>query len=133
MKAYADCKAKLFKDFDLKKAVVCVDDPFGESIADYLGNRVLTYGLKGDVSWVATPSPYGYTVSWNTPWGDFENEFPFFCDFSISNLGAVIGVILSAGGSVIKLAKELNCLKQIPGRMETISAVSYTHLRAHET
>ena len=121
MKAYAECKAKLFKDFDLKKAVVCVDDPFGKSIADYLGNRVLTYGLKGDVSWVATPSPYGYTVSWNTPWGDFENEFPFFCDFSISNLGAVIGVILSAGGSVKHLARELNYLKQIPGRMETIS------------
>tara|TARA_B100001741_G_scaffold184815_1_gene152148 strand:- start:34 stop:846 length:813 start_codon:yes stop_codon:yes gene_type:complete len=121
MKAYAECKAKLFKDFDLKKAVVCVDDPFGKSIADYLGNRVLTYGLKGDVSWEARPSPYGYTVSWNTPWGDFENEFPFFCDFSISNLGAVIGVILSAGGSVKHLARELNYLKQIPGRMETIS------------
>ena len=32
MKAYAECKAKLFKDFDLKKAVVCVDDPFGKSM-----------------------------------------------------------------------------------------------------
>ena len=127
MQAYAECKAKLFKDFDLKKAIVCIDDPFGESIAHYLGNKVLTYGLKGDVSWVATPSPSGYTVSWDTPWGVFENEFPFFCDFSISNLGAVIGVILSAGGSVIKLAKELNCLKQIPGRMETISDMNQSY------
>ena len=127
MKAYAECKAKLLRILTSKR-LLCVDDPFGKSIADYLGNRVLTYGLKGDVSWVATPSPYGYTVSWNTPWGDFENEFPFFCDFSISNLGAVIGVILSAGGSVKHLARELNYLKQIPGRMETISDMNQSVL-----
>jgi len=126
MKAYAESKAKLFKDFELKKAVVCIDDPFGKTIADYLGARVLTYGLKGDVSWVAYPSSSGYTVSWKTPWGDFENEFPFFCEFSISNLGAAIGVILGSGGSIEQLAKELSHMKQIPGRMETISNMSHS-------
>ena len=121
MKAYAECKAKLFRDFDLRCAVVCIDDPFGKTIADYLGTRVLTYGLKGDVSWVARPSPSGYTVKWNTPWGDFENELPFFCDFSIANLGAAIGVILVSGGSVKQLVGALGNLRQIPGRMEIIS------------
>ena len=121
MKAYAESKARLFKDFELQKAVICIDDSFGRTLSKYLGDAALTYGSKGDISWTASSSSSGFIINWSTPWGTFESEFPFICDFSISNLGAVIGVILVLGGSVERLSKEIKSLGQIPGRMEEVT------------
>ena len=120
MKAYAESKARLFKDFELQKAVVCIDDSFGRTLSEYLGDTALTYGSKGDLSWTASPSSSGFIIKWSTPWGVFESELPFICDFSISNLGAAIGVILVLGGSLERLSDEMKYLGQIPGRMEVV-------------
>ena len=85
-----------------------------------MGDTALTYGSKGDLSWTASPSSSGFIIKWSTPWGVFESELPFICDFSISNLGAAIGVILVLGGSLEGLSDEMKYLGQIPGRMEVV-------------
>jgi UDP-N-acetylmuramoyl-L-alanyl-D-glutamate--2,6-diaminopimelate ligase len=82
---------------------------------------VLTYGAKGDISWSVGNNSYGQEVIWNTPWGALKSDAPFFCEFSIANLAAVIGVLLTAGFSIEQLALVMPEISQVPGRLETLN------------
>ena len=124
MESYARSKAKLFEDYDLKNAVVCIDGSMGRHLAKTLNTEVLTYGAKGDISWSLQHNHDGRKVTWNTPWGHFESVVPIFCDFSVANLAAAIGVLLISGISADAIFLAIEKLRQIPGRMETINPKS---------
>ena len=124
MEAYAKSKAKLFEEYDLKNAVVCVDGSMGRDLVKAFNHEILTYGAKGDISWSLQLSPEGRKVTWNTPWGQFESVLPIFCEFSVANLAAAIGVLLISGISAEEIFLIIEELRQVPGRMETVNPKS---------
>ena len=121
MKAYARSKAKLFEEYELSRAIICVDDSMGRELAKTTVADVLTYGAKGDISWSVGNNFCGQEVIWNTPWGALKSAAPFFCEFSIANLAAVIGVLLTAGFSIEQLGLVMPEMGQVPGRLETLN------------
>ncbi len=122
MAAYAKSKARLFEEYDLKNAVVCVDDQMGRKLVKTLNFDVLTYGVKGDVSWSLQLNSSDHKVTWNTPWGIFKTVLPVLSEFSVANLAAAIGVLLKSGISLDEIVLSIEKLRQVPGRMEAISS-----------
>lgn len=121
MAAYAKSKAKLFEEYDLRNAVVCIDDQMGKELVKTLSSDVLTYGAKGDISWSLQLNSNGHKVTWNTPWGTFKTALSVFSEFSVANLAAAIGVLLKSGISTDEIVLSIEKIRQVPGRMEAIS------------
>ena len=122
MESYARSKARLFEEYSLVNAVICVDDELGRRLAKSEIPNILTYGANGEISWKLKPQSIGYSVAWSTPWGHLTTDVPYFCEFSVSNLAAAIGVLLLSGVELSELPPALENLTTIPGRVEKIDA-----------
>ncbi len=118
MKAYAEAKRKLFK-MPLKRAVINIDDTFGQSL---LAPHAITYSLhnkNADVyANIRTYDKLGCQIDIFTPWGKGELYSPWFGEFNVSNVIAALTVLLSMGFSLSKLLSQLTHLPAVPGRME---------------
>lgn len=129
MEAYGMAKARLFKQFGLKSAVINVDDAFGQQLYDGLPKDV--FGLKYSLN---DPSAdlyasnlsitnNGMQMQINTPWGEGVLKTSLVGRFNVYNLLAVVGVL----GLSYPFNTILACLEKIspvPGRMQCITAES---------
>ena len=120
--AYGEAKARLFKEWPLKCAVVNVDDPYGESLAQSCDVPVITYGRKGQWSWEMQIETAGAAVNWQTPEGTFSARLPVVAEFAVANITAAMIVLRQLGHSLASICDAIETLAPVPGRMQVVDA-----------
>ena len=125
MHHYAETKRSLFIVPELKYAIINSDDEFGRQLIDKLDPSldILTYGID------ATYQPKihadkikmaadGITFVVHTPAGQGELHTSLLGRFNVSNLLAVLGVLLIKGVGLDTALNRLQKITTVPGRME---------------
>lgn len=128
MQAYAAAKARLFHFTDLKFAIINNDDEYGRELATQLAapTRVLRYGLSeedGRPDLLASDlklSPAGVRFHVVTPWGDGDVSVSIMGQFNVSNLLAVLSVLLVHGMALDAALEKLSHVQTVAGRMECL-------------
>jgi UDP-N-acetylmuramoyl-L-alanyl-D-glutamate--2,6-diaminopimelate ligase len=141
MQAYAAAKQRLFEMPGLRQAVLNLDEPLGRELAARLAGKtdVLGYGLQAEaapdilarrIEFTAT----GMDVEVSTPRGEGRFETALLGRFNVSNLLAVLGVLLLRGIPLPGALARLAVLKPVPGRMQSFGGgarprvvVDYAH------
>lgn len=139
MESYAEAKSRLFDWPGLKYAVLNADDPFGAQLALRLhsqGKRVLTYGLNaGAVSCTGLRFiEGGIAMEVMTPWGRAETSAMVIGRFNVSNVLAVLAVLLASDIPLLRAVAVLQHIRPVPGRMQQLGGgqkpllvVDYAH------
>jgi UDP-N-acetylmuramoyl-L-alanyl-D-glutamate--2,6-diaminopimelate ligase len=132
MEAYGAAKARLFDQRGVKHAIVNIDDAFGLALAERLGARggvkLLRFSTGGnarDAQLVATDiaiGAAGLNFGIAGEFGAAHVESGVLGAFNVSNLLAVIGVLLAAGLDLPTAAGIAGKLSPVPGRMQTLRA-----------
>lgn len=137
MDAYAEAKYSLFLEPAIANAVICIDDKWGRALVKKLSSQTkyLSYGFSEQAD--IYPLSYkesleGLCCLFNTPAGRFECDIAMIGTFNISNIMAVIGVLLVEGWQLANIAHAIAQLDSICGRMELIKqqptfVVDYAH------
>ncbi|WP_413702045.1 UDP-N-acetylmuramoyl-L-alanyl-D-glutamate--2,6-diaminopimelate ligase [Psychromonas sp. KJ10-10] len=125
MKAYATAKKILFDEFPLAQRIINIDDKVGASwVSDY--PEAITYSATGKkidghqylavnkVSYL----PQGINFEFQSSWGKGVISAPFYGDFNIANLAAVITQLLAEHIDISCIEKIIPELDTVPGRME---------------
>ncbi len=131
MAAYAGAKQGLFRLPGLRHAVLNLDDPFGREILDALDTGiepVLTsidpawQPPQGDARWLRATriasSLNGLRVDLEGSWGEGEFTTGLLGRFNVSNLLAVLAVLLLRGHGLEQALRALERIGGVPGRME---------------
>lgn len=135
MQAYAEAKARLFKQPGLKRAVINIDDSFSETLLNIIADDVEVIRYSVDAAkdaarridvWVENISyhPDGVSAQFHSPWGEFELHSPLLGDFNLSNVVAAVSGLGAQGYPVATVIESLKALGTIAGRMEKISATA---------
>jgi UDP-N-acetylmuramoyl-L-alanyl-D-glutamate--2,6-diaminopimelate ligase len=133
MDAYGEAKAKLFSARGLKAAVINVDDAFGRVLADRVaagGIRVIRYACNGGSKFAdlagtgLSVSAGGLAFRVRGAHGEADVESQILGAFNISNLLAVIGVLIASGVAIDKAVTIAGQLPPVPGRMQTVRSCS---------
>lgn len=130
MESYLEAKSRLFTDLlrpsqekQRRRAVINMDDPYGQQIAGRCACPVITFGIQGhcDVRPTGvTSSVNGICATMITPAGEFEFASRLLGRFNLSNIlaAAAAGVALDLPLQAIKSGIENH--STVPGRMERI-------------
>jgi UDP-N-acetylmuramoyl-L-alanyl-D-glutamate--2,6-diaminopimelate ligase len=144
---YGKAKQRLFQSPDLRHAVLNADDPFGLEIYAGLDATVqpLLYGLtpaahplRAETRWLRAQGleslPRGLRARVSGSWGEGELTAGLLGRFNLSNLLAVLGVLLLRDWGLERALAQLASLRGVPGRMECFGApgqplvvVDYAH------
>ncbi len=142
MENYGAAKARLFDAPGLKTAVINVDDAFGRSLAVRVAARgvtVIPFARinSGGADLIATDiaiTAGGLRFRVTGKYGEAIVESDILGAFNVSNLLAVIGVLLASGVSLNEAARRASELRPVPGRMQTarqtgkpLVVVDYAH------
>ncbi len=141
MQSYADAKAGLFNMPGLRYAVINSDDLTGRELLASLPNKlqVLRYGLEAEhqpevLGKCLSLSTDGIEVEVVTPQGKGRFHSRLLGRFNISNLLAVLAVLLLRGIPLQGALARLSTVKPVVGRMETFGGdnkplvvVDYAH------
>jgi len=142
MESYLQSKQKLFVSPSLKYAVINMDDDAGSSIKKITPDsvKVISYGLSnihGQTDVYAEDiclDRSGIKLKVNTPWGSGELHSQLMGRFNISNLLAVLSVLLLKGMDLKTALERLNNVDGVAGRMQCIATegkplvvVDYAH------
>ncbi len=141
MQSYAAAKAGLFSMPGLRYAVINSDDLTGRELLARLPNtlRVLRYGLEAEyqpdvLGKCLSLSADGVEVELETPHGTGRFHSRLLGRFNISNLLAVLAVLLLSGIPLQGALARLATVKPVAGRMETFGGgtkplviVDYAH------
>ncbi|MGC6482262.1 MAG: UDP-N-acetylmuramoyl-L-alanyl-D-glutamate--2,6-diaminopimelate ligase [Synechococcus sp.] len=132
MQAYFEAKARLFAEPLLMaegaRAVVNIDDPWGQKLADQLGERCWRCSLRpksdsGDVELRMTDltmTSSGVSGHVVTPVGRGAFQSPLIGEFNLMNLLEAVGVLVQQGMPLAPVLKAVACFKGVPGRMERV-------------
>ncbi len=129
MRAYADTKARLFFDYDVKNRIVSLDTEFGQEIAERCGMNVVTASTRFDR--VANGRPYvfvravvaterGSRVTVMSSWGAGEFLLPLPGDFNVANAIEVLGAMLNWNVPLDDACDVLGKVSAPPGRMQRV-------------
>ena len=132
MASYAAAKQRLFEHPGLRCAVLNLDDSFGWSLLERLPEtvQVVAYGLsrpdcplpsriKGWVwSTEIVPTQQGMRIQLESSWGAGVLDSGLLGRFNVSNLLAVLAVLLERGMSMRLALQQLSGLHTVAGRME---------------
>jgi len=141
MQGYAAAKQRLFEMPGLRQAVLNFDDSIGRQLAATLAGKVevLGYGLQAEAAPAILArhiecTETGMAVAVTTPWGEGRFETALLGRFNVSNLLAVLGVLLLRGIPLQGALARLAVLKPVPGRMQSFGGgdrprvvVDYAH------
>lgn len=142
MQAYGAAKKRLFESLLPQYAVINNDDPFGRELIATLPNKknIIAYGLQRSLLVDSIIAEHiqlkeGISAHVVTPWGEGELVTPLMGQFNLSNVLAVLAVLV--GVLKVSLHTALACLKYltpVPGRMEALGGkeqplivVDYSH------
>lgn len=128
MQTYAEAKTRLFGFADLKFAVINSDDEYGRELAKQISapTRLIRYGLStehGQADLFARDlklSPEGVQFHVSTPWGEGDVSASIMGQFNVSNLLAVLSVLLVHGMALDEALEKLSHVKAVAGRMECL-------------
>lgn len=120
---YADVKKRLFTTKGLQKAVLNVDDVFGQSLVKTvtgLGVDLLTYGIEqGEVRATNIKlNQDGISFFVRTPMGQADVSARLIGRFNIYNLLAVLATLLASEVSLVDAVDAIANIAPIPGRMQ---------------
>ena len=125
LEKYFHAKARLFKEYELKKAVINIDDPYGRRlIKDIKSERILTYGIKEDADVKADDiniSINGLKFIANTLIGKLNIESRFLGMHNVYNILASVSTAILEGLSEKSIIKGIVLLETVPGRLEVIN------------
>ena len=138
MDAYGEAKARLFTDWPLRAAVICVDDTFGSVLAERLQGqqKVFAFGeQQGAIQASGIKlTKNGLTAQLQTPWGEISAHTQVVGQFNLWNLMLTTGVLGALDYSAEQIESLLAGLTAVPGRMECLGAenqplvvVDYAH------
>lgn len=126
MEQYASAKKCLFEQYPLKQRIINADDPIGAQwLADF--PDAISYGFNADTltdqqSYLRiTDVDYhaqGVDFSFKSSWGEGKVSAPFYGDFNVANLAAVLTQLLVENISIEQAANIFPKLNTVPGRME---------------
>ncbi len=132
MASYAAAKQRLFESPELRCAVLNLDEAFGWSLLETLPETVqaVAYGLSrpdGPLpshvkGWVwgreIKPIQKGMHIQLESSWGAGAFDSKLLGRFNVSNLLAVLAVLLEQGMPMATALQRLSALHTVPGRME---------------
>ena len=132
MATYAAAKQRLFEHPGLKCVVLNLDDPFGWTLLETLPKnmQVVAYGLSRPErplpdhvkGWVwsseTEPTQKGMHIQLESSWGAGAFDSKLLGQFNVSNLLAVLAVLLEHGVPMESALQQLSKLHTVPGRME---------------
>lgn len=144
---YALAKRRLFHLPGLRHAVLNADDPFGLEILESLDSRVqpVLYGLGsgwepalGGPRWLRAENleikPRGMRATVVGSWGEGELSSTLLGRFNVSNLLAVLAVVLLRGWEFERALDQVGRVRGVSGRMECFGSkgqplvvVDYAH------
>jgi len=125
MQGYADAKKILFDKFPLKHRIINLDDEIGKAwLGEYkdaisysaMGNKPLSqrYLSVKNIHYLAQ----GLSFEFQSSWGDGQIVAPFYGDFNVANLAAVITQLLADEFAVNDIERVIPLLEPVAGRME---------------
>jgi UDP-N-acetylmuramoyl-L-alanyl-D-glutamate--2,6-diaminopimelate ligase len=132
MEDYFLAKRRLFEEFDVGTAIVCVDDDWGRRLADSLPDAV-TVAVEGDADWSAadlrvTPGGTAFTVRGR------ELVLPLPGRFNVANALIALAAGSALGYSLDAMADALRRVEPVPGRVQAVDEgqgfavlVDYSH------
>ncbi|MEJ2141742.1 MAG: UDP-N-acetylmuramoyl-L-alanyl-D-glutamate--2,6-diaminopimelate ligase [Gammaproteobacteria bacterium] len=139
MESYLESKLKLFSVPSLKFAVINNDEAVSEKIRAVISTpvKVITYGMKTNADVIATDiqlSHDGIKIKVTTPWGAGELKTSLLGRFNVSNLLAVLSVLLLKGIKFEDALQRLAKVQGVAGRMQCLQSnekplvvVDYAH------
>ena len=133
MAEYAAAKQRMFEDFDLKRAVINIDDPLGQKLIDVCESRGIpttTYGTSShaDVTYeLSSLSIKGARGLWRTKWGSTPLQLPIRSEFGIANCAAILATLVHFGTDLECASQQLAKVQSPPGRFEFVKLSSQAH------
>lgn len=142
MEEYFQAKLRLFTGLNgggkgNKRAIVNIDDPYGNRIVEQSPVPVWTYALKTRADLRAEAvrlSLQGTTFTAATPVGNIPIESHLVGEHNVYNLLAAIGVALHEGATSSQIREAVARVMNVPGRFERVMAgqpftvaVDYAH------
>jgi UDP-N-acetylmuramoyl-L-alanyl-D-glutamate--2,6-diaminopimelate ligase len=142
MEEYFQAKLRLFTGLKRgvkanKRAIINIDDPYGNQIVEQSPAPVWTYALKTKADLRAEAvrlSLQGTTFTAATPVGSFPIESHLVGEHNVYNLLAAIGVALHEGATPAQIREAVARVSNVPGRFERVMAgqpftvaVDYAH------
>lgn len=131
LEAYGEAKKQLFYMSGLGCAVINMDDPFGRELLNELPSAIkrIGYGIgKGTAEgievdcWIQASAVEsesgGMRIVIEGSWGAGELKTPLLGHFNVSNLLAVLAVLLHLDIPLNEALERLAKLRTVPGRME---------------
>ncbi len=132
MAGYAAAKQRLFEYPGLRCAVLNLDDPFGWALLKTLPEtvQVVAYGLSRPdrplpsriKGWVwsseIASTQQGMHIQLESSWGAGALDSKLLGRFNVSNLLAVLAVLLEQGMPMASALQQLSKVNTVPGRME---------------
>lgn len=124
MEDYFEAKALLFSPKYLRgRAIVNLEDPYGQRLIERLGDRCWTYSTTGQADlWLSeiTYAAQGVRGTLHTPMGSMPFQSPLVGQFNLSNLLAAVGTGLLLGLELAAIVAALPEFSGVPGRMERV-------------
>ena len=126
MADYGDAKKRLFQDFPVQQRIINADDQTGlnwlSDFPDAIAYGVNAKKIAGENTCLQiTEVNYraqGIHFTFASPWGKGGISAPFYGDFNVSNLAAVVAQLLAENITIAQLETIFPKLSSVPGRME---------------
>jgi len=124
MGAYGAAKARLFKRYELKAAVINSDDAYGQALLadpDVRGKKVAVGRAQGDYLIAAYRlALHGIEAELKTAQGNFAFASKIIGEFNLDNLLLVAALLAEQGFSREQVMHGLSKLDAVPGRMQAL-------------
>ena len=134
---YFKAKERLFLEYNLKKAVINIDDHYGEMISKKTSAKTITISIneKGDIqARDIETSINGIKFTAKTPEGEVQIVSGLMGRHNVYNILCAIGTAIALDISLEEIKKGIGVLQNIPGRFEKIDegqdftvVVDYAH------
>ncbi|MEA2068988.1 MAG: UDP-N-acetylmuramoyl-L-alanyl-D-glutamate--2,6-diaminopimelate ligase, partial [Verrucomicrobiota bacterium] len=129
MDTYFNVKAELFRTLENthdRSAVINIDDPWGRKLVNErkLQANVVAYGFSERAMVCASDAKLdanGTCFEVRSPWGDARICLQLLGRFNIHNALAALAVGGLAGIELPRMAKSLENIRAVPGRLELVS------------
>jgi UDP-N-acetylmuramoyl-L-alanyl-D-glutamate--2,6-diaminopimelate ligase len=126
MENYHLAKKSLFEKYPLKQRIINADDPIGakwlSDFPDAIGYGFNAEALTDQKSYLRVMDvdyhAQGVTFAFHSSWGKGTVSAPFYGDFNVSNLAAVLTQLLVENISIEQVQTIFPKLSTVPGRME---------------